>query len=98
MSSLTHTEVNSEGLHTLQDELRALSGTLNDLYDTLWGDLNILGEEWTDEKWDEFSEAFKDDREKIIELADKYKDWADNYIQRKIEQVEDFGNTNAGIK
>lgn len=98
MASLTHTEVNSEALHTLQNELRSMSNTLNDLYDTLWGNLNILGEEWTDSKWDEFSDAFKDDREKVIELAEKYKSWADNYIQRKIEEVEDFLETNAGIK
>lgn len=98
MASLTHTEVSSEGLQNLQSELRALSTTLNDLYDTLWGNLNILGEEWTDSKWEEFSDAFKDDREKVLELADKYKEWADTYIQRKIEEVEDFLGTNAGIK
>ena len=98
MASLSHTEVNSEALHTLQDELRAMSNTLNDLYETLWGNLNILGEEWTDNKWEEFSEEFKEDREKVVELADKYKDWADKYIQRKIEEVEDFLGTNTGIK
>lgn len=98
MASLTHTEVDSEGLYTLQQELSAMSQTLNDLYDTLWGNLNALGEEWTDEKWDEFNEEFKEDREKVIELSEKYKDWAQNYIQKKIDQVEDFGKTNPGIR
>lgn len=98
MASLSHTEVNSEALHTLQDELRAMSNILNDLYETLWGNLNILGEEWTDNKWEEFSEEFKEDREKVVELSDKYKEWADKYIQRKIEEVEDFLGTNTGIK
>lgn len=98
MASLTHTEVDSEGLHTLQEELIAMSQTLNGLYETLWGNLNVLGEEWTDEKWDEFNEEFKEEREKVLELSEKYKDWAQNYIQKKIEQVEDFGGTYAGIR
>lgn len=98
MASLTHTEVNSQALHTLQDELLSLSDKLNDLYDILCGNLKSLGNEWTDEKWDEFDDEFKDEREKVIELSEKYKDWAEKYIQRRIEQVEDFGKTNAGIR
>lgn len=98
MATLTHTEVNSQALHTLQDELLSLSDKLNDLYDILCGNLKSLGNEWTDEKWDEFDDEFKDEREKVIELSEKYKDWAEKYIQRRIEQVEDFGKTNAGIR
>lgn len=89
--------VKLEGLQTLQSELRSMSENLQQIYDTLWGNLNILGEDWQDEKFEEFTDEFKQYREKIIDLSEKYKDWADKYIQERIDKVEKYSGTSAGI-
>lgn len=98
MSSLTHTEVTSASLIILQTELRAMSAVLQDLYDVLWGNLNALGEEWTDEKMEEFNDEFKNSRETIVELSQKYKDWADSYLPPRIETVIRYEKASTGIK
>lgn len=98
MSSLSRAEVTSESLITLQNELRSMSNVLQELYDVLWGNLNALGEEWTDEKMEDFSEEFKSSRETIVELSEKYKEWADKYLPPRIEQVLIYEKTSTGIK
>lgn len=98
MPSSSHTEVTSQALITLQGELRAMSQSLKELYDVLWGNLDALGEEWTDEKMEDFSEEFKSSRETIIELAEKYKLWADNYLPPRIDEVIRYEKAATGIK
>lgn len=98
MASLSHTEVTSQSLITLQNELRSMSSVLQDLYDVLWGNLNALGEEWTDEKMEEFSDEFKSSRESIVELSQKYKDWANTYLPPRIEEVIRYEKTTTNIK
>lgn len=98
MTSLSHTEVTSQSLIALQSELRSMSAILQDLYDVLWGNLNSLAEEWTDEKMEEFNEEFKESRESIIELSQKYKDWADSYLPPRIETVIRYEKAATGIK
>lgn len=98
MSSISHTEVTSQSLITLQNELRAMSSVLQELYDVLWGNLNILGEEWTDEKMEEFNEEFKSSKETVLELSQKYKDWADSYLPPRIEEVIKYEKAGVGIK
>lgn len=77
--------VTSRCLLRLQSELRSMSDALEELYQTLWGDLNALGQEWTDEKMDEFNEEFKNSRETILQLSEKYRHWADSYLPPRIE-------------
>ena len=77
--------VTSRCLLRLQSELRSMSDALEELYQTLWGDLNALGQEWADEKMDEFNEEFKNSRETILQLSEKYRHWADSYLPRRIE-------------
>jgi len=75
-----------------------MSDVLNELYDTLWGNLNALGEEWTDEKMEDFSEEFKSSRETIVELSRKYKEWADAYLPPRIEEIIRYEKAITGIK
>lgn len=97
-TSLSHTEVTSQSLIELQGELRSMSAILGELYDVLWGNLNALGEEWTDEKMEEFSDEFKGSRETIIELSEKYKQWADTYLPPRIEEVVCYEKASTGIR
>lgn len=98
MSSLTAAYVSSKSLINLQTELRGMSEVLKDLYDVLWGNLNALAEEWTDEKMEEFNEEFKSSKETIIELSQKYKEWADSYLPPRIELAIRYEKAAAGIK
>ncbi|MCM1451131.1 MAG: hypothetical protein NC102_02645 [Clostridium sp.] len=98
MASLSHTEVTSQSLITLQSELRAMSDALKDLYDVLWGNLKALGEEWTDEKMEEFSDEFKDSRETIVRLSEKYNDWANKYLPPRIDEIIKYEKASTGIK
>ena len=94
-TSLSHTEVTSQSLIELQGELRSMSAILGELYDVLWGNLKALGE---DEKMEEFSDEFKGCRETIIELSEKYKQWADTYLPPRIEEVIRYEKASTGIR
>lgn len=97
MSSLSAAYVSSKSLIELQSELRGMSQTLHELYETLWGNLNVLGEEWTDEKMEEFNEEFETTRETIVELSEKYKEWADSYLPPRIEIAIEYEKAGVGI-
>lgn len=75
----------SKILIDLQSNLLSLSEKLNDTYEFLKGNESQLGESWMDDKFSEFDEEFKTSRELILELSERYKDWANKYLPPYID-------------
>ena len=91
------TYVSSKSLIELQTELRNLSGNLKELYDVLSTAVTAANDQWQDEKYDEFVNEFRSSKEKVVELSDKYKDWADSHLPPRIELSIKYEKLNGGI-
>lgn len=87
MSSISHAQASSVALINLRSNLISLSDNLQELFDLLSDNLSALASEWEDEKFAEFDDEFRSSREKILLLADKYREWADVYLPPRIEKI-----------
>lgn len=87
----------SRSLIELQSELNALSTALRDLYDALESDIARVSESWVDQQFEEFGNEFRSRKEAIMELSDKYSQWANKYLPPRIELALKYEGSNAGI-
>lgn len=86
--------VTSRSLIELQSELNSLSTSLRDLYNELESDMARVAESWVDQQFDNFGNEFRSRKEAIMELADKYNQWANKYLPPRIELAQKYeGNS-----
>ena len=91
------TYVSSKSLTELQTELKNLSDNLKELYDVLSTAVTAANEQWQDGKYDEFVNEFRSSKETVIELSDKYKEWANSYLPPRIELAIQYEKQTGGI-
>ncbi len=100
MVSASGAEVSSQVLIELQSNLIALSENLKELYNALHDNKSKLSEKWRDEKYNEFAEEFEQSEKLILELSEKYAEWANKYLPPRIESVIEIekvrGNLGSG--
>ena len=95
---MAHTDYcSSKILIELQSNLQSLSEKLNDTYEFLKGNESQLGESWMDDKFSEFEEEFKSSRELILELSDRYKEWANKYLPPYIDIMIEYENAQSNL-
>lgn len=92
------TYVKSEALVELQTELKSLSNNLKDLYEVLSDAVSAASEDWQDEKYEEFVNEFRSSKEMVLELSEKYQEWADVWLPPRIELSVKYEKRQAGIK
>ncbi len=97
MAIASHTEVGSKELEQLQSDLIALSKSLNDCYEFVESSIKTLNEDWKDKKFEEFETSFRSRKEQIMELSQKYYDWATRYLQPRIDVVKEAENTRMSL-
>lgn len=89
--------VSSRSLIELQSELNALSTALKDLYEALESDIARLSDSWVDQQFENFGNEFRSRQEAIMELSDKYDQWANKYLPPRIELAIKYEKGVAGI-
>lgn len=89
--------VSSAKLIDLQSQLNQLANNLDECYQLLCEDVKQLGESWQDEKYEEFDVEFKDTREKIAEIAEKYRQWANTHLPPRIELAQQMEGQRVGL-
>lgn len=87
----------SRSLLELQSELNALSTALRDLYESLNSDIARVSDSWVDQQFENFGNEFRSRQELIMELAEKYSDWANKYLPPRIELAQKYEGQSAGI-
>ncbi len=87
----------SRSLKELQSELNALSNALQELYETLESDIARVSESWVDQQFENFGNEFRSRKEAIMELSEKYKQWANQYLPPRIELAEKYEGASTGI-
>ncbi len=74
-------------LKAFEDDLEKMSSTFKELYDLIETYLMTVHEKWQDSKFDEFTDVFRKDQEKVAELAEKYHTWS-LYVHERREVIE----------
>lgn len=97
MVSVSGAEVSSKALIELQANLISLSKELKELYDILCNNMSALSEDWRDEKFSEFEEGFRPSKELILELSEKYAQWANQYLPPRIEATIEIENSSVTL-
>jgi len=97
MGKESHAEVGSKELLQLQSELISLSTALKDCYGFVEDSIKSLNEEWRDAKFDEFEDSFRSRKDQIMELSEKYYNWATQYLQQRIEDVLEIENSKTSM-
>lgn len=87
----------SRSLIELQRELNALSTALRDLYESLESDIAHVSDSWVDQQFENFGNEFRSRKEAIMELAEKYSQWANKYLPPRIELAQKYENSSASI-
>lgn len=87
----------SRSLIELQSELNALSTALRDLYDALESDIARVSDSWVDQQFENFGNEFRSRKEAIMELADKYNQWANKYLPSRIELAQKYERSSVAI-
>ena len=89
MDSNAH--VSKESLEELKSELLSMSEQLKNIHEMVRQSLETVHTHWQDGQYEQFAEVFKNPQAKIQELSEKYAEWANSYIQKRIEQTGKIG-------
>lgn len=82
--------VSLEDLLNLQADLNLLSQNLEELNDLAQTDLSAVGQYWQDGKFEEFSNVYMPQINKIGEIATYYKQWASGPLQETIDKEKKY--------
>lgn len=85
-----HAQVSLKDLEELQSNLRKISLQLDSYDHTIGLAIRSVGENWRDQRYEEFINDFKQHEQKISEISNNYKKWANGYLQEQIESVKNY--------
>ena len=89
MAGETEIIVTSQDLEVLRDEIIALSKNQGEIYELISDGMKRVGEEWKDEKYVEFETEFRPRMEEILEISERYHEWATKILQPKIDVLKE---------
>lgn len=80
-------------LKEFQENILQLSKVLNEYYTTVNQVLHNTSSNWRDAKFSEFSKDFQRYKDEINNISEAYRDYAVNYLQKDIDNIESFLKT-----
>lgn len=89
-------QVSSAALRGLQSNLKNLSKAIQEICDNLNSDRSRIGQEWRDQKFEEFSNGFQPQIVKCQGISERYETWASGILNQAAEQVEIIEQANVG--
>lgn len=93
----TLTQVSSKQLVELQSQLNELAKELNETYEFVRFSLTKVGEQWKDDKFEEFNREFNSTKEEILEISERFKEYANQYLPPFIEVTQKVENLKTSI-
>jgi|APGre2960657444_1045066.scaffolds.fasta_scaffold99798_2 hypothetical protein len=93
----TLTQVSSKQLVELQSQLNELAKELNETYEFVRFSLTKVGEQWKDDKFEEFNTEFNSTKEEILEISERFKEYANQYLPPFIEVTQKVENLKTSI-
>ena len=80
----------AESLLRFRNELYVLVEDLENDLRKVESQISELNETWKDEQFQKFSNDFDEDKQEIIPLGEKVKDFADDYLYRKEQKIREW--------
>ena len=91
------TKVSSKQLEELQLQLNELADEIKETYELVCNGLKDLNEDWKDQKYEEFEKEFNGSKQEIMEISERFKHYANQYLPPFIEQTRKIENFNIKI-
>ncbi len=86
-------DVRLSELQDFQSKILKLSSVLRQYHELVMHTMKMTGQNWRDNKFMEFEREFRKYQDEIHTISEEYKTWALNYLQKEIDNVNDFLNT-----
>ena len=83
------TRVKIEDLQEVQTALIDLSKTLTDIDGNIALALQRVHEDWKDDMYDSFKETYDNYKQRVVAIAEEYKEFATKPLQQKIDDLID---------
>lgn len=93
MASGSNVYVGSDVLTDLQNNLRSLSDSLENLFQTMVEQMNSVSSFWQDAKYEEFKAGYSGHIAKCHDIANNYNSWATGVLQNTINRVVEVEKT-----
>ena len=84
--------VDLASLENLQTQLRKTAYVLKEYSETINSLLLATSGEWHDSRYEKFVDDFRHHRAEIEEISEAYMNWANGYLNEKIEKVKAYSN------
>lgn len=88
MAQETKAIVSWQDLEILQSEVRRISEKIGDLREVVSQAVTAVGEEWQDDKYDEFVESYDHYKQMMEDISDEYLRYANDVLPPFIEQAK----------
>lgn len=82
--------VSSEELEKLKSEISTIAEKLIELRETVTNAISAVGEEWQDSKFEEFSEAYEENKTLMADIATEYQRYANDVLPPFIEKAKEY--------
>jgi phage-related minor tail protein len=82
--------VSSEDLEKLQSEINIIAEKIIELRETVGNAISAVGEEWQDTKYEEFSEAYEENKTAMADIATEYQRYANDVLPPFIEKAKEY--------
>lgn len=83
-------------LTTFKADLMNLAKSIEELYNAMNVDVSHLGEQWQDQKYEEYLEGYMPQLKKVEEISARYSEWCEKVIQPLIDRLIAIGDTSVG--
>ena len=77
----------------LKSQLMILSGQLMEIKELMSADVSSLGEQWQDDKYEEYVAGYQKRIDAAGEISERYKEWCDKVLQEVIDKATDVDKT-----
>lgn len=87
-----YANVDLPALENLQSQLRKTASVLKEYSESINSLLWVTSGEWNDSRYEKFADDFRQHRSEIEEISEAYMNWANGYLNEKIEKIKAYNN------
>lgn len=90
MAKETTSHVNAEELEKLQTEINNIADKITELREAVVNAISAVGEEWQDSKFEEFAEAYEENKKAMEDISTEYQRYANEVLPPIIEAARQY--------
>mgnify|MGYP003290679101 CR=1 FL=1 len=96
MGADTIAKVKWEDLEVLQSEINAIADKISDLRETISQAITVVGEDWQDDKFEDFVDAYNAYKAKMEDISNEYHRYANEVLPPFIDWAKQYDPIKTG--